>query len=49
MSKQLTHARNVLWHGQAWSVMVVVDTFSALLRGHYHTNNLLDFIVSMFY
>ena len=48
MSKQLTHARNVLWHGQAWSVMVV-DTFSALLREHYHTNNLLDFILSMFY
>ena len=23
---------HVLWHGQAWSVMVVVDTFSALLR-----------------
>ena len=33
MSKQLTHARNVFWHGQAWSVIVVVDTFSALLRG----------------
>ena len=31
MSKQLTHARNVLWHGQVWSVMVVVDTFSAFL------------------
>ena len=29
--------------------MVVVDTFSALLRGHYHTNNLLDFILSIFY